>query len=397
MDVDLTSLREYLAAEELDGYLIDADGSDPDQRYVSGFTAPDPYQTLVTTEGVHLLVSGLEYGRAKKEADADTVSRLSAFDYRDRVAEYGSYEGRCRTIAAFLASHDVESVSVPRDFPTGTADGLREQAVSVTVEPGGVIEDVRARKTEWEIDQISATQRANETAMAAAETLLAEAAVEDGLLVDPESGDPLTSERVKREIEVTLLEHGCGLDDTIVACGADGADPHDRGSGPLAADELIVIDIFPRDKESGYFADMTRTFCRGTPSEEARRRYDVTLTARQAAIETIEAGVTGATVHDAACDVIEEAGYDSLRSNPEAETGYIHNTGHGVGLAIHEQPSLSPTGGELEAGHVVTVEPGIYDPDVGGVRLEDLVVVTEDGCENLTAYRTEIEPEPTSR
>ncbi|WP_226481633.1 M24 family metallopeptidase [Natrinema amylolyticum] len=390
VDVDLSALREYLAAEDLDGYLIDDDASDSDQRYVSGFTAPDPYQTLVTADGVHLLVSGLEYGRANAEANADSVTRRAAYDYQRLVADHGQYEGKIRTLAAFLEDHDVASLAVPRNFPTGTADGLRERGLAVTVEREGIVTDIRATKTEWEVDQIRASQRANEAAMARAEELIATADVEDGILVH--DGEPLTSERVTEEIEVTLLRHGCALDETIVACGADAADPHDRGSGPLEPDELIVIDIFPRDKETGYFADMTRTFARGDPGEEARRRYEVTHDAYEAALETVAAGATGADVHDAACDVIEDAGYETLRSDPNAETGFIHSTGHGVGLDIHEQPSVSPSGGELEPGHVISIEPGIYDPAVGGVRIEDLVVVTEDGYENLTEYRIGLEP-----
>lgn len=390
VDADFSALREYLAAEGLDGYLIDDDASDSDQRYVSGFTAPDPYQTLVTQEGVHLLVSGLEYGRANADANADAVTRRAAYDHQQLVAEHGQYEGRIRTIAAFLADHDVASIAVPRSFPTGTADGLREHGLTVTVEPEGIVTDIRARKTDWEIDQIRASQRANEAAMARAEELIATATVEDGHLAH--DGEALTSERVKEEIEVTLLRHGCALDDTIVACGADGADPHDRGSGPLEADELIVIDIFPRDKETGYFADMTRTFARGDPGTEARRRYEVTREAYETALEAVEAGVTGAAVHDAACDVIEDAGYATLRSDPTTETGFIHSTGHGVGLDIHEQPSVSPAGGELQPGHVISIEPGIYDPAIGGIRIEDLVVVTDDGYENLTEYRVGLEP-----
>ncbi|WP_254523387.1 M24 family metallopeptidase [Natrinema caseinilyticum] len=390
VDVDLSSLREYLSETEQDGYLIDDDASDADQRYVSGFSAPDPYQTLVTASGVHVLVSGLEYGRAKSEANADSVSRRADYEYQRLVAEHGTYEGTIRTLAAFCRDHDVSSIAVPRAFPTGTADGLRERGLEVTVEPDGIVTDIRAKKTDPEVEQIRATQRANEAAMARAEELIATADVDDGVLVH--DGEPLTSERVTEEIEITLLRHGCGLDETIVACGADGADPHDRGSGPLEADELIVIDIFPRDKETGYFADMTRTFARGDPGEEARRRYEVTRSAYEAALETVRAGVTGAEVHDAACDVIEDAGYATLRSDPNAETGFIHSTGHGVGLDIHEQPSVSPTGGDLEAGHVISIEPGIYDPAVGGVRIEDLVVVTADGYENLTEYRIGLEP-----
>ncbi|WP_254767584.1 M24 family metallopeptidase [Salinilacihabitans rarus] len=390
MDVDLSPLREFLDAEGLDGYLIDDDASDADQRYVSGFSAPDPYQTLVTDDGVHLLVSGLEYGRATKEADADTVTRTSAYDFQELREEYGPYEAKARGLAAFLDDHGVDSVAVPRTFPTGTADGLREQGVAVTVEPEGIVADVRAVKTDEEVAWIRETQAANEAAMAVAEGLIAGADVEDGVLV--RDGEPLTSERVKTEIEIELLRHGCALDETIVACGADAADPHDRGSGPLEPNSPIVIDIFPRDKETKYFGDMTRTFVRGEPGEEVKRRYEVTREAFEAALEAVEAGVTGAAVHDAACDVIEDAGYDTLRSDPDAETGFIHSTGHGVGLEVHEPPSVSPVGEELEPGHAITIEPGLYDPDVGGVRIEDLVVVTEDGYENLTDYPVSIEP-----
>ncbi|ELZ00089.1 M24 family metallopeptidase [Natrialba asiatica] len=388
--VDLTPLRAMLEQRDLDGYLIDADGSNSDQRYVSGFTAPDPYQTLVARDGVHLLVSGLEFGRAQSDSAADSVSRLSAYDYHERRAEHGRNEGMIRTLAAFLSDHNVDTVAVPQEFPTGTADGLREQGVTVTAETEGVVQKIRATKTPWEVNQIRATQRANEAAMAAAETLVASADVEDGVLV--RDGTPLTSERVKEEIEITLLRHGCGLDETIVACGADAADPHNRGSGHLAAGEFIVIDIFPQDKETGYAGDMTRTFARGDPGEEARRRYAVTEAAYEAGLEAVEAGVTGAAVHDAVCDVIEDAGYETLRSDPDADTGFIHSTGHGVGLDVHEEPRVSPSGGELEPGHVISIEPGIYDPAVGGVRIEDLIVVTEDGYENLTDYRVALDP-----
>ncbi|GAB3665428.1 M24 family metallopeptidase [Halopiger thermotolerans] len=391
VDPDLSPLREAVAAAGADGYLIDDDATDSDQRYVSGFTAPDPYQTLVTDDGVHLLVSGLEYGRATADSGADTVTRRSAYDYQELVAEHGPHGAKVRMLEAFLEDRGVETVAVPRSFPTGTADGLRDRGVGVTVESEGVVEEIRATKTDWEVDQIRQTQRANEAAMARAEELIATADIaEDGTLV--RDGEPLTSEHVAEEIEVTLLRHGCSLDETIVACGADAADPHDRGSGPLEADELIVIDIFPTDKETGYFGDMTRTFARGEPGEEARRRYDVTREAFEAALEAVEPGATGADVHNVACDVIEDAGYETLRSDPHTETGFIHSTGHGVGLDIHEQPSVSPAGGELEPGHVITIEPGIYDPAVGGVRIEDLVVVTADGYENLTDYRIGLEP-----
>ncbi len=382
---DLSAVDEFLEDAGVDGYLISADGSNSDQRYLAGFGAPDQFVTLHVDGETHLLVSGLEYGRARSESRADTVSRYSDYGYQDNVAEYGRRHGKTETMAGFLADHDVESIAVPFQFPVGTADGLRDRSVDIEIDDRGVISDVRAIKTAEEIEHVRVAQRANERAMAAAEELLSEATVEDGTLwLD---GEVLTSERVTEEIEVTLLREGCALDETIVACGASAADPHDRGSGPLSAGETIVIDIFPRNKESKYHADMTRTFVKGEPSETARDWYDVTLEAQEAALEAIEPGVTGTAVHEAVCDVYEAAGHPTFRTDESTETGFIHSTGHGIGLDVHEKPSLSLSGvEELEPGHVITVEPGLYDPDVGGIRIEDLVVVTEDGHENLTDY-----------
>ncbi len=384
MDPDLSALDAFLEAHDADGYLIDADSENSDQRYLSGFDAPDPYVTLYDGE-VHLLFArGLEYGRAVREARADTVQRSSDFDYREKVEEYGSEAARYRVLADFLDSYDVSDVAVPPRFPVATADGLREHDVGVAVDVEETVTSIRAVKTGPEIDHVRTAQRANEAAMAAAEELLADAEVVDGEL--RHGGEPLTSERVKEEIEVTLLRHGCALDETIVACGADAASPHERGSGPLAPDQPIIVDIFPRDKATHYHADMTRTFCVGEPDETVREWYDLTERAYEAALAAVEPGATGGTVHDAVCDVYEDAGMATLRADETTETGFIHSTGHGVGLDVHELPHVSTDGGELEPGHVITIEPGLYDPEVGGVRLEDLIVVTEDGHENLTDY-----------
>lgn len=383
MTPDLSALGSYLDEASADGYLIEADSDDSDQRYLSGFDAPDAFVTLYTGE-IHLLVSGLEFGRAKTDSRADTVSRYADYDYRAKVEEYGQHGAKLRMIAEFIADHGVETVAVPGEFPAALADGLREFDVSVAPETEDVITGIRAVKTDAEIDHIREAQRANERAMQTAETLLDEATVEDGVL--RYDGQPLTSERVRTEIEIALLREGCALDETIVAGGADAADPHDRGSGPLRAGETIVIDIFPRSKETNYHADMTRTFVVGEPSPTVREWHDLTARAKEAALDAIEAGVTGAAVHDAVCDVYEDAGLPTLRSDESTETGFIHTTGHGVGLDVHELPRLSESGDELEAGHVVTVEPGLYDPEVGGIRIEDLVVVTDEGYENLVDY-----------
>ncbi|MFC7077688.1 M24 family metallopeptidase [Haloarcula halophila] len=384
MDPDLSRLDDYLDETGVDGYLVDADSELSDQYYLSGFDAPDPFVTLYDGETHLLFPRSLEFGRAKRESRADTVERYVDFDHQRLVGEHGPDEAVSHVLAAFLDSYDVESVAVPSRFPLRTADGLRDRGKTVTADTDSVVTEIRATKTGTELDHVRTAQRANEAAMAAAEDLVAGADIEDGTLV--RDGEALTSEAVKEEIEVTLLRHGCALDETIVACGADAADPHDRGSGPLSAHEPIIVDIFPQDKSTKYHADMTRTFLRGEPSDEIREWYDLTERAKAAAFDALEPGATGADVHDAVCDVYEEAGEPTLRSDERTETGFIHSTGHGVGLDVHELPRLSPNGGELRPGHVVTIEPGMYDPEIGGVRIEDIAVVTEDGYENFTEY-----------
>ena len=385
MDPDLTPLDAHLQTLGVDGYLLDADGDEADQYYVSGFHAPDPFLTLYDGS-VHLLFArSLEYGRAQRESRAATVERATDFDYDVLLEEYGQRDGRGRAIARFLAAHDVDAVAVPPRFPVSTADTLRSQGVDVVADDEGIVTEIRATKTPEEVEHVQAAQAANQHAMARAESVIDAATVdEDGQL--RHDGEPLTSERVRRAIEFKLLERGCALDETIVACGADAADPHDRGSGPLQAGEPIIVDIFPRDKETRYHGDLTRTFCKGEPGDRLREWYDLTADAKAAALEAIDPGVPGEAVHAAACEVYEDAGMPTLRADPSTETGYIHSTGHGVGLEVHELPTLAPGGGELTPGHVVTVEPGLYDPAVGGVRIEDLVVVTDDGYENLTDY-----------
>ena len=388
MDPDLSELDTFLEDTDYDGYLIDADGEDSDQYYLSGFDAPDPFLTLYDGE-VHLLFArSLEYGRAKRESRGATVERFVDYDRGAYAEEHGQEAARSYVLRDFLATYDVESVAVPPRFPLETADAIRERGLDVTADQEQTVTAIRATKTDEEIEHVRTAQRANETAMSAAEDLIAGAQIRDGTLYH--DGDPLTSERVKEEIEVTLLRHGCALDETIVACGADAADPHDRGSGPLEAGEPVIVDIFPRHKASKYHADMTRTFLRGDPADTLREWYDLTREAKAEALAAVEAGATGEDVHDAACAVYEEAGLPTLRADESAETGFIHSTGHGVGLDVHELPRISSGGGDLDPGQVITIEPGLYDPAVGGVRLEDIVVVTEDGHENLTDYPQEL-------
>ncbi|MFW5984010.1 MAG: M24 family metallopeptidase [Halobacteria archaeon] len=369
--------------DEHDAYLHVGDEEDEDMVYLSGFDAPDDFVLLRVDGRTVLLVSALEYGRAKKEARADEVRRTGEFVDGDRR---GDEEAQVDALAEFLDEYGVEDVAVPRGFSVFVADGLREHGYGVEAVADAVGE-ARAVKDEDELDAIRRTQSANEGAMKTAHELLRESEVRDGTLYH--DGEPLTVDRVKTEIEVALVHERCKLSDTIVAPGEGSADPHWRGEGTLRADEPIVVDIFPRG-DDGYFGDMTRTFVVGQPSERVREMYETTVEAQEAAFEVLSegAGVTGEEVHDAVCDVYEDAGYATTRD--DATEGFVHSTGHGVGLEIHESPRLSSGGDELRVGNVVSVEPGLYLRGVGGVRVEDLVVVREDGYENLNDYPKEL-------
>ncbi|MDP2766866.1 MAG: M24 family metallopeptidase [Candidatus Methanoperedens sp.] len=202
-----------------------------------------------------------------------------------------------------------------------------------------------------------------------------------------QDGSPLKTDDVRAIIERSLLSNGCEAADIILACGKGSADPHWHGEGELFANEPIVIDMVPRSKKERYYSDMTRTVMRGEPTEELKNMYSAVLESQVAAIKKIKAGVTGSEIHNVVCDVLEERGYETARGKSgEFTEGFIHSTGHGVGLDIHEAPNLSENGKELKAGNVVTVEPGLYYRKTGGVRLEDVVVVTKSGCKNLTMF-----------
>jgi Xaa-Pro aminopeptidase len=266
-------LTSYLERTNTDGYLIDADGEDSNQYYLSGYHAPDNFATLYADGSVSLLVSGLEYTQAKTDSDANEVRKLAEFGYWDKAEEVDPRKAGKLVTADFLTESGVESVCVPDSFPVSTADVLREHGIDVAWDDEYVLKDIRAVKSEREVAHISQTQRANEDAMAVAEDLLKRATVENGILhLD---GEALTSEQVRERIEITLLERECRMSDCIVASGAAAARGHDSGSGPLEANVPIIVDIFPRHKRTRYFGDMTRTFVKGEPSDRIEEWYDL--------------------------------------------------------------------------------------------------------------------------
>ena len=282
---------------------------------------------------------------------------------------------------------------VPRSFPTLAADHLR--ANGITLEPDHkFFADRRRVKNGAEMAGIRKSQKAAEAAMGAARDLIFRAEPANGeVKVD---GETLTSERLKAEIRRVFSEHGVSGDDFIVSHGAQTAIGHELGHGPIAPNEPIVIDLWPKDPDSACYADMTRTFVVGEAPEELVMYHELVKEALDRSLAATKAGVAGSEVYTLVCNLFEENGQKTTLSKAPGEVleeGFFHGLGHGVGLEVHEAPSLGRGGtGDLVAGDVVTLEPGLYRPGFGGCRLEDLVLVTEDGAENLTNFPYDLTP-----
>jgi Xaa-Pro aminopeptidase len=287
----------------------------------------------------------------------------------------------------------VEDAVVPRSFPVVVADHLRANGITIT--PNNEFFSSRRRvKSESELGGIRRAQKAADEAMGAARDMLARAAVSNGgITVD---GEPLTSELVKAEIRRVFTDHGVTSDDFIVAHGGQGALGHDLGSGAISESEPIVIDLWPKDPQSGCYADMTRTFVIGTPPDELVEYHRLVKEALDRSFAATKAGVPGVEVFNLVCEFFEENGQPTALSKKPGQVlrdGFFHGLGHGVGLEVHEAPGMGRgSTSKLMAGDVVTLEPGLYRHGFGGCRLEDLVLVTENGAENLTDFPYDLTP-----
>lgn len=375
-------MQSFLGRHNLDGFLFVGNSiCDCDMYYLSHFLAGDRF-ALLSQEKTTLLVSSMEAGRAKKEAITDECLSTSQYQIMERLKRCENpEEAYCQVLVQFLHDHDIQRLGVPSRFPTGLYQILRNDfEICVLESPASRCREIKRQE---ELDAIASTQRACERAMRQAVLLIGGSKPRGEQLF--RDGQPLTSENVRCAVEKSLLEDGCEAVDTIVSCGPQAANPHARGSGPLAANSPIVIDIFPRSKSSRYFADMTRTVLKGEAAPEVKEIYEAVRLAQAEGLEAIRAGIFGREVHSLVSQVFLDQGY------PEREgCGFTHSTGHGVGLDVHEKPSLSESGKELQANCVVTVEPGLYYPQIGGVRLEDLVVVKENGCKSLTHFERQL-------
>jgi Xaa-Pro aminopeptidase len=365
----------------------------PELRHEVPVPIPDPFLYAEKGDRRVAILHSLEIPRVRQDAPGLEIIPLEQLGIDELLAQGKPY-WQSELEIALRACREVglEQPAVPPGFPVAHADYLRANGIEVAVERE-LFDNRRRSKNETEIAGIRRAQRACEAALDASRELLRKAEPNGGgLELD---GEPLTCERIKRVIEDVFADHGVEGSDMIVAHGAQTAVGHNMGSGQIAPNEPIVFDLFPRDKETACYSDMTRTYVVGEPSDEMKEWYTLVKRALETSTAGVKPGVNGRALFELVCDQFHEAGYKTqLNKEPGEvlEDGFFHSLGHGVGLEVHELPSMGRTGQDLVPGDVITIEPGLYRSGYGGVRLEDIVLVTHDGYEVITNYPYDLTP-----
>jgi Xaa-Pro aminopeptidase len=355
----------------------------------------DPFVYAETGGGRHVVIWNFEIDRIRATgADLD-CHPMEELRFEELVEQGLDQDAALRELALrAVRLLGLERATVPREFPLGYADHLRANGIELTVDQR-LFDDRRRVKSPQELEGIRSAQRSAEAGMAAAlELLRAGERRNGGLALD---GEPLTCELLKEHVARAFDRHGCTAEEFIVSHGAQTAVGHDMGSGPIGADDVVMLDLFPKHRESACFADMTRTFAVGEIPDEIRTYHRHAREALERCVEAIRPGLEGKELHRLVCEHFEAHGYPTQLSKPPGEIladGFYHATGHVVGLSVHEQPGVGRIGEAFVAGDVLAIEPGLYRNGFGGVRLEDLVLVTDDGCEVLTDFPYDLEVAP---
>lgn len=363
--------------------LIVADSeSSPDMLYATRFFAPDAFVFLEKNGRTFVLLSDLEVDRGRRDA---RVHEVVAYSDVARALPRGVQSAFADVVAEFLHSRKVRSVRVPAAFPLGLAEQLVKRGVKLRAAEGLFFRE-REWKSDAELRQIGRALRITEAGMARAMEVLRAAEIAGKKL--RWAGSPLTSEILRAEIDSAILRAGGLPANTIVAGGEQACDPHERGSGPLRPDELIILDIFPRDAKTGYYGDLTRTVVRGRASEAQRKLWETVQAAQTQALRAMKPGASGEKIHESVKRFFTGSGYPTEQRGGRW-TGFFHGTGHGLGLELHEEPRFGKT--VFKPGQVLTVEPGLYIPGIGGARLEDVAAVTPTGIRKLSRFPQELE------
>ncbi len=369
--------------------LIVADSErDANMLYAVRMFVPDPFIYLKASGKRFMIMSDLEIDRARKQAPHCKV--LSFAEYQEKLKKDGVKKpGMAHVIRAFLKEQRLKKINVPNNFPHGLARQLRDLKIKIRVSKNGCFPE-REVKTPDEIKKISAALIMAEVGLAEGIQILKRAKIgKNSRLIY--NNIPLTSERLRAIIDTAILQAGGVATHTIVAGGDQACNPHEEGYGPLKANVPIILDVFPRSQRTGYFGDITRTVVKGRASDAVRKMYQTVASGQELALKHINDGASGKTVHHKVMEFFEAQGFKSGKHNGRMQ-GFFHGTGHGVGLEIHEAPRISKTSNDtLRSGHIVTIEPGLYYPGIGGVRLEDMAAVTRNSPKNLTKFEKVLE------
>jgi Xaa-Pro aminopeptidase len=356
-----------------------------DMLYATKYSVPDPFLFLQQNGKTTILLSDLEINRGQREAKVDEIVSLSETEklLEQKLKKRPSI---AQTIAFFLRQRRVHRASVPYDFSVGLATQLATEGIRVDPVRGMFWND-REFKTPDEIKQIQKAIRITEIGLARAIEVLKAAEIKPANRL-VWAGKTLTSEILHAEIGTAILHAGGSSKDAIVAGGNQACDPHERGSGPLKANSLIILDIFPKDASTKYFGDLTRTVVRGKASEAQRKLWHTVLEVQELALSKIQPDGDGASLQNEVSKLFREKGYPTeIRDG--RWVGFFHGLGHGLGLEVHEQLRISKT--KFKPGQVLTVEPGLYFHGIGGVRIEDDGVVTEKGFKVLSKFPKQLE------
>jgi Xaa-Pro aminopeptidase len=360
--------------------LVAASEGDSNMLYATGFFVPDPFIFFQHKKTKYIVMSDLEIDRAKKQAHADRVLSLSL--YQRKLRKLGKTPVTTIDVLDLLfRERGVRALIVPANFPALLTDQLRAKGYSVQIKRDPFWPR-REIKNSTEIKQITESLRIARLGLEAGIRMLKRTKTKrDGYLYL--NGARLTSEMLKTAVNTTIMAQGWLPSHTIISSGNQCVDPHHEGSGPIKADSSIIFDIFPRSQQNGYFGDLSRTVVRGRASDKLKEIYATVQAGQKIGFDQIRDGINGKAVHQNILDLFEARGFHTGKINGRMQ-GFFHGTGHGLGLDIHEPPRIAPIDAVLRIGHVVTVEPGLYYLGVGGVRLEDVVVVTPKGNRNLT-------------
>ncbi|HEX4122592.1 MAG TPA: Xaa-Pro peptidase family protein [Verrucomicrobiae bacterium] len=373
---------------ESDNLLIVADSDhDADMLYAVGMFTPDPFIYFRLGGKCHVVVTDLEMDRARRKAAHCRV--LSYNQCIDKLRRKVKRPGMAAVISLLFHERKIRKIFVPANFPHGLARELRNYKIKVRVKKGGIFPQ-REFKNADEIKKISAALIMAEVGLSEGiQALKTSKVLRDGKL--SYHGVPLTSEKLRGIIETAILQAGGTACHTIVAGGRQACDPHEPGHGPLRANEPIVLDVFPRSCKTGYFGDITRTVVRGRATEAVRRVYNTVARAQELAFAQLRPENKAANVHKAVQKFFDDQGYKTGKKNGRLQ-GFFHGTGHGLGMDVHESPRVGVNSRDvLAAGHVVTVEPGLYYSEIGGIRLEDVGAITPQGAKNLTKFEKSLE------